>query len=168
MTIAGQTFTVNQAGVSCAFTLGTTNAPVPASGGTGNVSFTATASDCAWTANSNDGFITLTSATSGTGKWNDQLQRGAESQLAGAQWDNDNRRENVHGESGRRFVCVYTWVNQLAGLCKWWNRKRQLHSHGERLQVDGKQQRRFHHPHVCPKRYGEWNDQLQCGAEYKL
>src|SRR6267142_1144540 len=67
MTIGGKTFTVNQAGVSCAFTLGSTNSPVSASGGTGNVSFTATASDCRWTANSNDGFITLTSALSGTG-----------------------------------------------------------------------------------------------------
>jgi uncharacterized repeat protein (TIGR01451 family) len=52
---------------SCAFSLASTSTSVPATGGTGNVTFTATASDCAWTAASNASFVSISSATSGTG-----------------------------------------------------------------------------------------------------
>ena len=67
LTIGGQTYTVNQAGVSCTFTLASSSINFFPGGGTTSVSFTATASDCPWTAVSNTGFITITSASSGTG-----------------------------------------------------------------------------------------------------
>ncbi len=67
MTIAGQTFTVNQAGAkACGYTLSTTRINLPAAGGSGSVGITASDS-CSWTAASNNGFITITSGSSGSG-----------------------------------------------------------------------------------------------------
>ena len=65
MTIAGQTFTVNQ-GSGCSFAISPQNTSVAAAGGTGNVSVTA-GSGCAWTAKSNDSWITVTSGATGSG-----------------------------------------------------------------------------------------------------
>ncbi len=64
-TIAGQTFTVTQAN-GCTYSINPTSANVAAGGGTGNVTVTTTAG-CAWTAASNDSWITVTSGATGTG-----------------------------------------------------------------------------------------------------
>ena len=67
MTIAGETFTVTQAGAgACTFVLSATEASPTAAGGASTVGVTA-AHGCAWTAASNDGFITITSGSSGSG-----------------------------------------------------------------------------------------------------
>ena len=67
MTIAGQTFTVNQAGSGgCTYTINPTSQTFRVFGGTGSVTVT-TQSGCAWTAVSNDSWITITSGSSGTG-----------------------------------------------------------------------------------------------------
>ncbi|HUJ72743.1 MAG TPA: choice-of-anchor tandem repeat GloVer-containing protein, partial [Verrucomicrobiae bacterium] len=71
MTIAGETFTVTQAGAAgpgqCTFTLNATSVALAAKGGKKSVSVKAVGTDCAWTAVSNDGFITIASGSSGTG-----------------------------------------------------------------------------------------------------
>jgi len=67
MTIAGQTFTVNQKIGGCTITLSPKSAKVSAVGSILNVKVKANLSDCVWTAVSNDSFITITSGTSGTG-----------------------------------------------------------------------------------------------------
>ncbi|HLG16764.1 MAG TPA: BACON domain-containing carbohydrate-binding protein [Blastocatellia bacterium] len=66
MTIAGQTFTVNQAGAPCVFSIMPTSQSFLAAGGTGSVAVTSPIG-CAWTAVSNDAFITVTSGASGSG-----------------------------------------------------------------------------------------------------
>ncbi len=67
MTIAGNTFTVTQAGGGvCTFELSASSASPTAAGGASTVGVTA-AHGCAWTAASNDGFITITSGSSGSG-----------------------------------------------------------------------------------------------------
>jgi hypothetical protein len=66
LTVAGQTFTVNQAAASCSYALSPTTASAPAAGGSATVSVT-TATGCPWTASSNAGFISITSSTSGSG-----------------------------------------------------------------------------------------------------
>ncbi len=67
MTIARQTFTVTQlAPTPCTYTLSATAALYSSSGGNGSVNVTA-GSNCAWTAISNNGFITITSGGSGSG-----------------------------------------------------------------------------------------------------
>ena len=53
-------------GSACTFTLSTASVSVPGSGGTATINI-ATTSGCNWTSVSNDGFITITSASSGTG-----------------------------------------------------------------------------------------------------
>jgi uncharacterized protein (TIGR03437 family) len=65
LTIAGQTFTVNQAN-GCTYTLTPTNQNFAAGGGTGTVAVTGLAS-CAWTAISNAAWLTVTSGSSGSG-----------------------------------------------------------------------------------------------------
>jgi len=65
MTIAGQTFTVNQTG--CDFTLDRDHQSFAGGGGNGTVNVTANLGSCAWTATTSSPFITITSGASGTG-----------------------------------------------------------------------------------------------------
>jgi hypothetical protein len=67
MTIAGQTFTVNQAAGGCTFSLSPKSGKFKASGGSKTVKVKPSLSDCAWTAVSNDAFITITAGASGVG-----------------------------------------------------------------------------------------------------
>jgi hypothetical protein len=67
MTIADQTFTVNQATGGCVFSVSPKNGKFKATGGSKVIKVKAKLSDCAWSAISNDSFITLTGATSGVG-----------------------------------------------------------------------------------------------------
>lgn len=66
MSIAEITYTVTQAGVTCAYSLGSTSSTVVAAGATKTVAVTASATDCDWTASSASSWITINSAT-GTG-----------------------------------------------------------------------------------------------------
>jgi hypothetical protein len=65
LTIAGQTFTVTQAGAACTYAITPTSRSLTASAATGSVSVTA-GTGCAWSAASSATWITLTGATSGT------------------------------------------------------------------------------------------------------
>ena len=68
LTIAGQTFTVTQAGVgvsSCTYSISTTSQSFSASGGSGQVGVSAPGG-CNWTANSNASWIAITSGSSGS------------------------------------------------------------------------------------------------------
>jgi len=68
MTIAGQSFIVNQAaqGVVCTYTIAPAGASINSSAYSGNVTVTTTPG-CAWTATSSAPWITITAGTSGTG-----------------------------------------------------------------------------------------------------
>ena len=68
MTIAGKTFTVDQATGGCKLTLSPKNGKFKAAGGSATVKVTPNLSDCDWTAVSNDAFITITAGDSGVGK----------------------------------------------------------------------------------------------------
>ena len=65
VTVAGQTFTVTQAG-GCTIALSATSANVAATSGTGSFNVTA-GTGCAWTATSNQSWLTITSGASGSG-----------------------------------------------------------------------------------------------------
>ncbi|MEW6733192.1 MAG: reprolysin-like metallopeptidase, partial [Acidobacteriota bacterium] len=67
ITVAGQTFTVNQdAGTGCVFSISPNNQSFAAVGGNGTVNVT-TDTACSWTATSNAPFILITSGSSGSG-----------------------------------------------------------------------------------------------------
>jgi len=66
ITVAGQTFTVTQSGISCTYNINPTSNSVSSSGGAGNISVTA-ASGCNWNATSSANWITITSGGSGSG-----------------------------------------------------------------------------------------------------
>jgi len=65
VTIAGKTFTINQAS-GCAYTLSPASTTIPATGGNGSFGVTS-AAGCSWTAQSNSSWITITSGNNGTG-----------------------------------------------------------------------------------------------------
>jgi Viral BACON domain/Putative binding domain, N-terminal len=66
MTIAGGPFTVTQAPLSCSYALSATTQSFTSAAGTGSVTMNAT-NGCAWTANSNASWLTVTSGASGSG-----------------------------------------------------------------------------------------------------
>jgi len=66
VTIAGQTFSVNQAG-NCSATLNPTSLSSPVGGGTGSQVAVTVAAGCAWTATSNAPWLTITNGASGNG-----------------------------------------------------------------------------------------------------
>ena len=64
----GVTFTVIQEGGEvCDVSISSTSKEFEAAGGTGSISITASSGDCAWTAASNNDWITITSGSSGSG-----------------------------------------------------------------------------------------------------
>jgi hypothetical protein len=66
LTVAGHTFTIDQAGLSCNPTISPTSFNGSAAGGSGNVVVTA-ATGCSWNATSNASWITITAGSSGSG-----------------------------------------------------------------------------------------------------
>ncbi len=66
VTIAGQTFTVNQAAAACAYAISPTSQAAPVGGGSFTVQVTAQ-SWCNWTTSSNVSWITVTAGGSGSG-----------------------------------------------------------------------------------------------------
>ena len=66
LTVAGQTFTVTQSGVSCTYSISPTTLSVGSGGSTGTVSVTAV-TGCSWSASSSAGWITINSGSSGSG-----------------------------------------------------------------------------------------------------
>ncbi len=69
LTIAGQTYTINQAAgaAPCTYSLSATSTNVVATANTGSVNVTASASNCTWSATSNSNWVTITAGASGTG-----------------------------------------------------------------------------------------------------
>jgi hypothetical protein len=70
VTIAGQTFTVNQAAAApppCSFTIAPPGANIGPDAGSATVTVTASAPTCTWTSVSNAGWITIVSGGGGTG-----------------------------------------------------------------------------------------------------
>jgi len=65
MTIAGQTFTVNQDGSSCSYTIGPTSGSFMASGGMGLIAVIGDLG-CSWTAISNSSWVTITPGAGGS------------------------------------------------------------------------------------------------------
>ena len=66
LTIAGQSFTVSQSGVSCTYSIYPTSASFGAGGGSGSVNVTAP-SGCGWTVSNVPSWITITWGSSGSG-----------------------------------------------------------------------------------------------------
>ena len=67
ITIAGQTFTVDQVAGGCTYSLSPKSGKFKAIGGSKVIKVKAKLNDCVWTAVSNDPFITLTGVTNGVG-----------------------------------------------------------------------------------------------------
>ena len=77
LTIGGNTFSITQAGTTCAPTLSAPSANIAAAGATGSVTVTA-ATGCGWTASSNAAWITISAGASGSGNGSVTLRRRSE------------------------------------------------------------------------------------------
>ena len=66
LTVAGKTFTVNQSGVECSYSISPASQSLGSGGGTGTVNVT-TSTGCPWSASSGTSWITITSGKTGTG-----------------------------------------------------------------------------------------------------
>jgi hypothetical protein len=66
ISVAGQTFTLSQAAVSCSYSISPANEAMAAAGGTSTITV-ATGGSCAWTSAANASWITIASGSSGTG-----------------------------------------------------------------------------------------------------
>ncbi|MBS1807440.1 MAG: BACON domain-containing protein [Acidobacteria bacterium] len=74
LTIAGQTFTLTQAGVSCTTSLSPTSANLTSGGSRSSVTVT---SNCSWTTSSNDTWLKIISGSSGSGNGSVTYEYGA-------------------------------------------------------------------------------------------
>jgi hypothetical protein len=81
ITVAGQTFTLSQAGVSCSYSITPSSEAVASAGGSSTVALT-TGGSCAWTAASHASWITIASGSSGTGSASVKLNIAANSGAA--------------------------------------------------------------------------------------
>jgi hypothetical protein len=66
ISVAGHTFTLSQAGVSCSYSIGPSSEAMSAAGGTSTITVS-TGSSCAWTAAANAAWLTVASGGSRTG-----------------------------------------------------------------------------------------------------
>src|SRR5205823_5891340 len=105
ITIAGQTFTINQADAPCLFTLSPTNKVHGFISETNSFNVT-NVSSCAWIAVNTNSWITITSATNGTGN-------GAITYTVTANPTLTNR-SGVIRVSGREFT-----ISQVGALCSY-------------------------------------------------
>jgi hypothetical protein len=108
ITVEGQTFTVNQAAAaapSCMYQLSAMRvaSPIPATGGSGAFNVIA-ANGCAWTATSDEGWITFSGATAGSGNGGVSFTVAANTASS--------PRSGVITVEGRTFT-----VNQMAASC---------------------------------------------------
>lgn len=101
LTIAGRTFTVNQA--ACSYSLNPSSASIGEAGGDGRFDVS-TAASCQWTAASNAAWLTVTAPTSGSGN-------GSVSYHVDANAMGGYSRTGAIGVGGQSFT-----VNQSAGL----------------------------------------------------
>jgi hypothetical protein len=77
VTVAGQTYTVNQSGVACTFSLTSNSYTFPSTGGSSSVNVN-TPAGCSWTAsNSGAPWVTITGGSSGTGPGTVSFSAGA-------------------------------------------------------------------------------------------
>src|SRR5260370_11918105 len=66
LTIAGHTYTVNEAGIGCSYSLSASSASLSAAAGSGSVNVF-TSAGCAWTTTSDSTWLTITAGSTGTG-----------------------------------------------------------------------------------------------------
>jgi hypothetical protein len=119
LTVAGQTFTVNQAAasVTCSYSLSAASQSVGAASTTGSVGVT-TGTGCVWSATANVSWLSITAGASGTGSGTVQFSVAANTDTTPRAGTLDGGRPDVHGQPGCRRSCSYslssTTVSALA------------------------------------------------------
>ena len=110
LTVAGKTFTVNQSGVECSYSISPASQSLGSGGGTGTVNVT-TSTGCPWSASSpaasGTSWITITSGKTGTGNGTAGYSVSANSGSLIQDRNPDCCREDLHGESIRRGVQLF-------------------------------------------------------------
>ncbi len=132
LTIAGKTFSVNQAAAACSLSIAPPRQTVPASGGSGTITVTA-AAGCTWTAVNYADWLTFTSPSSGSGNGSIAFSAGVNTgaartgtisiagqtftvmqEAAGCSYSISPSSQNVGAVGGTGSVAV-----SAAGGCEW-------------------------------------------------
>ena len=107
MTIAGQTFTVNQA-APCTYSVAPLGQTIAAPGGTGTPVTVTTQTGCTWSAVSHDAWITITSGASGSGTGTVHLTVAANGEC-GPSWHLDGCGTEPDGDPEWQVVRYAAW-----------------------------------------------------------
>ena len=157
ITIAGQTYTVTQAGITCSYTLSPTSVSVSSAATTGSVSVTS-AAGCTWTAASNNSWITVTSGASGSGNGSVGYSITARTNTFVAHRHDHDWWTDVHRHAGRSLH-VYAGRDQRFRRCGSGHGQRQCHGR-HRLCLDGDEQCELDHGHRRRERIGQRHGEL--------
>ncbi len=147
---------------NCAFSIGSTNATVDAAGGSSNVSVTAS-NGCSWTATNNDSFLTITAGTNGVGS-------GTVSYSV-APNTTTNILTGTMTIAGQTFTvtelgtptvgnCTFALNATSAKLGQGRLEERGRDNPGDRLRMDGCEQRSIYHYHLWQQRLGQGQGRL--------
>ena len=143
LTIGGKTFTVTQAGATCAPTIAPPRPTLPAAARHGQVTVTA-ATGCAWTATSNAAWITISAGATGSGN-------GSVTYAVAANTGTTSRTGTLT-IGGNTFTVTQAGAPCTPTICtavgerRGWPAGRHRHRHrGHRLRLDGDQQRGVDH-----------------------
>ena len=162
VSVAGNTFTINQAAATCAPTISPTSANVVAAGGTGSVPVTA-ATGCTWTATSNAPWITVTAGATGSGAGSVAYSVAANTSTFEPNRDGHDRGRDLYHHPGWNVLRAHdlTDVVQRRRGRRHGQRRRDC---GHRLQLDGHEQRVVDHGYGGRHRQRQWLGHLQrCG-----
>ncbi len=165
LTVAGQTFTVNQAAAppTCSFSISPGNQSIGANGGMGVTVAVSTSAGCAWTAKSNVAWMTLISGASGSGAGTVTFSVAANTTSA---------RNGTLTIAGQTFT-----VNQASGCTysikpdesidqrPWRRRYASRGVGGGWLQLDGHEQRLVDHGHYRSDGERQRHGPVQCGCQ---
>ena len=166
LTVGGQSFTVNQAGVGCAVSISPASATVGSGLGSGLTNVTA-GSTCAWTAVSNASWLTVLGQRSRARQCPGHLQRDRQHGDAVAHGYRHDWRPDVHGYAERIPLRVLDLADQPDHHRRRWDRVGGGHHH-DRLQLDRGEQRHMDHRHRRCHGLGRRFGQLHDRAEHQL
>ena len=165
LSIAGQTFTVNQAGAPCTFSLMPTSSNLTFATATTGVVNVSSSAGCSWTATSNDSWLTITSGSSGSGGGSVNYSVAANTLTTSRYWYADDWRTNIQRHSGGSNLLVHDFADQSVATGK----RRHRHSdrdYVQQLQLDRVEPRGVGDDHQRRERNRLGNGGLHGGCKY--
>ena len=154
LTIAGQTFTVNQSNLGCSYSIAPTSNSFPASGGNGSVTVT-TLTGCVWKAISNDSWIIV--SVDGNSQWqrNGKLCCRSKYRCQLSHRHDNHCGADFHCHAGRLILRVFNCAIRKA-LCPYRRRGQHRSDNDCRMQLDCVYNRAVDNSHFRAVGHRKW------------